>query len=92
MCGIAGILGPPDRTAVERMMSAMTRRGPDDLGLYEDAQITLGHRRLSIIDLSAAGHQPMQRAGGRLWIVYNGEIYNHVELRRDLESRGHRFA
>lgn len=73
-------------------MAAMVRRGPDDSGHYEDTQIALGHRRLSVIDLSQAGHQPMSRAEGRLWIVYNGEVYNFAALRRDLERRGHRFA
>jgi asparagine synthase (glutamine-hydrolysing) len=92
MCGIAGILGLPDKTAVERMMAAMVRRGPDDSGYYEDPRIALGHRRLSVIDLSQAGHQPMSRAEGRLWIVYNGEVYNFAALRRDLEGRGHHFV
>ena len=91
MCGIAGILGRPDRPAVERMAEAMWHRGPDDVGLYEDTRVVLGHRRLSVIDLSAAGHQPMSGADGRLWIVYNGEIYNFMELKRMLEGRGHVF-
>jgi asparagine synthase (glutamine-hydrolysing) len=71
------------------MVEAMHSRGPDDGGILEDPPVILGHRRLSVIDLSPAGHQPMSRAGGRLWIVYNGEIYNFAELRRELESRGH---
>ncbi|HKQ97115.1 MAG TPA: asparagine synthase (glutamine-hydrolyzing), partial [Candidatus Polarisedimenticolia bacterium] len=73
------------------MIDAMARRGPDDSGLYVDPGIALGHRRLAVIDVSPAGHQPMTRAGGRIVIVYNGEIYNFAELRRDLEARGHRF-
>ena len=72
-------------------MDAMIARGPDDRGLYEDSQVALGHRRLSILDLSSAGRQPMSRADGKLWIVYNGEIYNYRELRRELEGRGHHF-
>ncbi len=91
MCGIAGILGTPDRDAVERMTAAMDSRGPDDVGSYADRWIALGHRRLSILDLSSAGHQPMSLADGKLWIVYNGEIYNFVELRRRLEARGRVF-
>jgi len=91
MCGIAGIIGRPDLEAVQSMMDAMSTRGPDDYGIHVDSQVVLGHRRLSILDLSMAGHQPMSRAGGRLWIVYNGEIYNFKSLRRQLEGRGHRF-
>ena len=91
MCGIAGIVGRPDRNAVQSMIDVMSRRGPDDSGIYEDPHVVLGHRRLSIIDLSTAGHQPMSRAGGRLWIVYNGEVYNFVDLRRELQGRGHHF-
>src|SRR6058998_1071957 len=91
MCGIAGVLGHPDREVVERMMQAMFSRGPDDSGIFEDSNVALGLRRLSILDLSSAGRQPMSRADGRLWIVYNGEIYNFRELRRDLEGRGHQF-
>ena len=91
MCGIAGILGESVRSAVESMLASMRARGPDDAGVYEDAHVVLGLRRLSILDLTQAGHQPMSRADGRLWIVYNGEIYNHRELRRELEGRGHHF-
>jgi asparagine synthase (glutamine-hydrolysing) len=91
MCGISGLLGRPDRAAVERMMNSMVLRGPDDSGLYEDKDAVLGMRRLSVLDLSIAGHQPMSRAGGKLWIVHNGEVYNFRELRRGLEGRGHRF-
>src|SRR5206468_8139825 len=64
----------------------------DDSGVYEDELIALGHRRLSVLDLSSAGRQPMARADGRLRIAYNGEIYNYRELRRELEGRGHRFV
>ncbi len=71
----------------------MSHRGPDDAGEYwsEDGRVGFGHRRLSIIDLSATGHQPMQTPDGQLCITFNGEIYNHLELRRELEARGHNF-
>ena len=95
MCGIVGILS--ERTEVDaevltRMRDAMVHRGPDDAGLWlaEDRTIGLGHRRLSIVDLGA-GHQPMLSDGGAAVIVYNGEVYNHVALRQELERRGHRF-
>jgi asparagine synthase (glutamine-hydrolysing) len=94
MCGIAGIFGHAQRDAVLAMGDAMTHRGPDDGGLYvnERADIAFSHRRLSIIDLSASGHQPMSYAGGRYTIVFNGEIYNFAELRGELQALGHRFA
>jgi asparagine synthase (glutamine-hydrolysing) len=100
MCGIAGILLSPVAPASEDRMRAivpMTRairhRGPDAEGFWCDpkAGVTLGHRRLSIIDLSCTGAQPMHSASDRLVIVFNGEIYNFVDLRRDLEARGNRF-
>jgi asparagine synthase (glutamine-hydrolysing) len=90
VCGIAGILGQPDRTILERMVGALTHRGPDDEGLWLDDEVGLGIRRLSIIDL-AGGRQPMINEGGDLHVVFNGEVYNHRDLRRDLEARGHRF-
>lgn len=92
MCGIAGFLStdssPAPEDILRRMTTAIQHRGPDDAGLWFDAAhgIGLGHRRLSIIDLSAAGHQPMASAGGRYQLVYNGEIYNHRRLRRELED------
>jgi len=92
MCGIAGLLGRPSHDDLECMMRAMASRGPDDCGVYADEHLALGHRRLSVIDLSRSGHQPMSRAAGKLWIAYNGEVYNYQELRRDLEARGHRFV
>ncbi len=84
-----------DRGAVtpevlERMTSALRHRGPDETGLYLDDRVGLGHARLSIIDL-ASGTQPIHNEDRTLWIVYNGEVYNFPELRRDLEARGHRF-
>jgi asparagine synthase (glutamine-hydrolysing) len=90
MCGIAGIAGRPDAGLVERMTRTLAHRGPDDEGFYNDSHVSLGHRRLSIIDLGT-GHQPMNSADGALWIVFNGEIYNFLELRRELEAQGQTF-
>src|SRR5205814_2287693 len=70
---------------------ALRHRGPDDFGYHVDSYAALGHRRLSIIDL-AAGHQPMTNEDGSLWITYNGEIFNHAEIRPELERAGHRYA
>jgi asparagine synthase (glutamine-hydrolysing) len=98
MCGIAGFLGHPgssDLSASVRIMAeTIVHRGPDDSGVWTDdsAGIALAHRRLSILDLSDAGHQPMVSASGRYVLVFNGEIYNHLELRKKLEAivwRGH---
>ncbi len=97
MCGIAGIarlgggIGPDDVAAVERMSAAERLRGPDDSGAYSDGYAALGHRRLSIIDVSAAGHQPMSNETGTVWVSYNGEIYNYKELRSELTRAGHQF-
>ena len=98
MCGIAGILAfsdafPLDEATVRRMTDTLRHRGPDDAGtlVRRDERVALGHRRLSIIDLSAAGHQPMGNEDGTIWITYNGEVYNHAELRARLEARGHRY-
>jgi asparagine synthase (glutamine-hydrolysing) len=92
MCGICGIVGSGNQKTVEQMALTLAHRGPDDMGtcFFPEEQLGLGHRRLSIIDLSAAGHQPMSNEDGTIWIVFNGEIYNFQELRRDLETR-HRF-
>ena len=95
MCGIAGIARsdgqaiPQDK--IVTMCRVMEHRGPDDEGIYLAEGIGLGHRRLAVIDLSPAGHQPMANEDGSIWISYNGEIYNFRELRRDLASKGHRF-
>ncbi|MDA7946914.1 MAG: asparagine synthase (glutamine-hydrolyzing) [Hyphomicrobiaceae bacterium] len=95
MCGIAGILhfgrmgDAPNR--VNQMATSMVHRGPDDDGFWSDNDIALGFRRLSIIDLES-GAQPMTNEDGTIWVVFNGEIYNHRELRRDLEGNGHRFS
>ncbi len=98
MCGIVGIINFADPARDEqadllRMREALRHRGPDDAGLYQspDRRVTLGHRRLSIVDLTEAGRQPMTNEDGSVWITYNGEIYNHRDLRRPLEANGHRF-
>jgi len=97
MCGIAGIFTPErtttgaDVSAVRRMMGAQIHRGPDGEGLYQASHTVLGHRRLSIIDLSDAGRQPMANEGRTVWVSYNGEIYNFVCLREELIRAGHDF-
>ena len=95
MCGIAGVLHLDGRTAspaiLRRMTNSLIHRGPDGEGLWVDGSIGLGHRRLAIIDLSAAGHQPMKTRCGRFVITFNGEIYNYRELRATLETKGYRF-
>jgi len=100
MCGIAGIFAyapdapRPEGTEVRRITDAMASRGPDGSGLWESPEngcVILGHRRLSILDLSATGAQPMQSSDGRLSITFNGEIYNYRALRQDMETRGWRF-
>jgi asparagine synthase (glutamine-hydrolysing) len=99
MCGIAGLIRhaydagslAPDHSAVSRMLAAQVHRGPDGDGIYQDERVVLGHRRLSIIDLSAAGKQPMSNEDGSLQVTFNGEIYNHRELREELRGAGHAF-
>ena len=98
MCGIAGIwssqCGDDDiRTTLSNMTESLQHRGPDDVGLWADVQagLGLGHRRLSVIDLTAAGHQPMISSSGRYCIVLNGEIYNFQEIRKQLQALGHCF-
>jgi asparagine synthase (glutamine-hydrolysing) len=92
MCGIAGLLSATrvDRAVLARMTNALAHRGPDDSGLWlaDDVPVGLGHRRLAIVDLSPAGHQPMLSADGRFALTFNGEIYNHAELRAELEAQG----
>jgi len=94
MCGIAGFVAAegslPDRDVLRRMCDRIVHRGPDDYGAWFDHRAALGHRRLSIIDL-AGGHQPLGNEDGAIQIVFNGEIYNYLELRRELEGQGHRF-
>lgn len=95
MCGIAGIAFSRGRTVppelIQRMTDTLRHRGPDDSGTFLDDAIALGHRRLSIIDLSPNGHQPMSNENGSIWTIFNGEIYNFAELRVDLVARGHQF-
>jgi asparagine synthase (glutamine-hydrolysing) len=97
MCGIAGLFNfggsRDERAAVTAMRDAMSHRGPDDAGLWESAdhRVVLAHRRLSIVDLSPAGHQPMANEDDTVWMTFNGEIYNHASLRPGLEAKGHRF-
>lgn len=94
MCGIAGILHGGDAPTLQRMIDLLSHRGPDDHGMtwFERRGSGLAHRRLSILDLSAAGHQPMANRTGERWITYNGEIYNYIELRDRLKGRGYRFV
>ncbi|MEP6570136.1 MAG: asparagine synthase (glutamine-hydrolyzing) [Acidobacteriota bacterium] len=101
MCGICGIWeygasdGHIDLSLVQSMRDEMRHRGPDDEGaqIFDDARLGLGFRRLSIIDLSPAGNQPMRGcAGQKFWLVFNGEIYNHAQLRHGLEQRGHQYS
>jgi asparagine synthase (glutamine-hydrolysing) len=93
MCGICGVVdedGTPDVVLIERMMATLRHRGPDGAGWFRDDRVGLGHVRLSIID-PAGGSQPMADAEERVWITFNGEIFNYVELRQELRERGHRF-
>src|SRR5216683_2053979 len=100
MCGICGVWeygatrGNVDRELIVSMRDVMTHRGPDDAGdlIFDDARGGFGFCRLSIIDLSPAGHQPMRGCTDRVWMVFNGEIYNHAELRAGLEQKGHTYA
>lgn len=92
MCGICGIHGGGRaESAVEAMLDAMLRRGPDGAGQWSDADVTLGHRRLAIVDLSERGRQPMHAADGAIVVTVNGEIYNYPELRKELEAAGAAF-
>lgn len=97
MCGICGVArgsgAAVSGEVLQSMIRTMEHRGPDDEGMWcsPDGRVALAHRRLSIIDLSPAGHQPMKDATGRLWITFNGEIYNFQELRAELEKLGHAF-
>ena len=98
MCGIGGFLiAEPWLPTAEQearlwaMIGTLRHRGPDDEGVWTDGQAGLAHARLSIIDLSPAGHQPMASADGAVWISYNGEIYNFAELRDELDALGYVF-
>jgi len=95
MCGISGILSFDmryNKKDILKMNKVLSHRGPDDEGSYFDDFIGLGHRRLSIIDLSKAGHQPMPDETKRYWIIFNGEIYNYIEIREELIREGHQFS
>ena len=96
MCGISGLVdfngNQIDENVISSMTNILAHRGPDDSGIYCKSNVALGHRRLSIIDLSALGHQPMATPDGRILIVFNGEIYNYQELRSDLLKSGHSFV
>jgi asparagine synthase (glutamine-hydrolysing) len=95
MCGIAGIVrfdgAPVSVDSIGVLTDLIAHRGPDDAGVHVDGHVGLGHRRLSIVDLSPAGHQPMPSGDRSLWIVFNGEIYNHAALRTELAGFGHAF-
>lgn len=96
MCGIAGLVNCGDRQILDRMTRVLAHRGPDDEGVWwrdlaDGGSVGLGSRRLAILDLSPAGHQPMSTPDGSLTVTYNGELYNYPALRRELEGRGHRF-
>ncbi|MHB8792090.1 MAG: asparagine synthase (glutamine-hydrolyzing) [Thermoleophilia bacterium] len=90
LCGICGFSGFKDEDLLGRMLDSLVHRGPDDEGRFVDEEFSLGHRRLSIIDLDT-GHQPIHNEDETLWIIYNGEVYNYRELREELEAMGHRF-
>jgi len=95
MCGIVGALSLKgtrlDEAVIASMRLQILHRGPDDQGIYLNSNLGLGHTRLSIIDLSPLGHQPMSNESGDTWVVYNGEIYNFEEVRKDLEKLGCQF-
>src|SRR3989337_1864962 len=96
MCGIVGLCSlnkRTDKTVLTSMRDALTHRGPDDAGIYFDQEcnVGLGHRRLSVLDLSSFGHQPMSNDNGSIWITYNGEVYNYREIREELIKKGYNF-
>src|SRR3989338_4852875 len=95
MCGICGIISTAkehiDEEVIRVMTEAMIHRGPDDEGIYSAPGVCLGHRRLSIIDLSSAGRQPLPNEDKSIWVILNGEIYNYKDLREELEKKGHKF-
>src|SRR5262245_6559181 len=94
MCGICGVVAlgrPPELETAEAMAATLAHRGPDDAGSFAGEGCALGFRRLAIIDLSDAGNQPFASEDGRFRLIHNGEIYNYVELRSELEAYGRRF-
>jgi len=97
LCGICGKIyrdtdKKVDEVLVREMSSVLNHRGPDDEGIYIKNNVGLAHKRLSIIDLTPAGHQPMSNEDGSIWIVFNGEIYNYLDLRKKLQAKGHTFS
>ena len=91
MCGIAGFSGIEDKNLINKMTKILNHRGPDNTGFYFGDNITLGHTRLNIIDLSKNANQPMFNEDRTIVLIYNGEIYNYKELREDLKKKGHIF-
>ena len=91
LCGVAAFDRPPERETVDEMLDDLAHRGPDGRGVFADDGVCLGHLRLAIIDLSDAGLEPFASEDGRLQLIFNGEIYNYLELREQLRARGHRF-
>src|SRR3989338_2479096 len=91
MCGIAGF-NWNDQLLIREMTRRLNHRGPDDEGYYSSKGVSLGHKRLKIIDLTSRGRQPLGNEDQSIWIVFNGEIYNYQELRPELEKKGHRFS
>jgi asparagine synthase (glutamine-hydrolysing) len=99
MCGIAGLIAPDTENRISRMLTSIEHRGRDDEGVFTSAafgahqlEACLGHRRLSIIDTSAAGHQPLISEDKRYALTYNGEIYNYLDIREELEAKGEKFS
>src|SRR5437899_2342976 len=91
MCGIAGYCGSKSHVALDAMIRTLLHRGPDELGFYQDAGIGLANARLKIVDLEG-GHQPLCGEDSRVWVTFNGEIFNHMTERTNLERRGHLFS
>src|SRR3990172_6687995 len=93
MCGICGIVGYRNYGDIARMTEILSHRGPDNIGVkvFENDRVALGHTRLSILDLSPRGHQPMSDKEGRYWITYKGELYNYKEIKKELENKGYIF-
>src|SRR3989344_9296498 len=96
MCGIVGIFDLKNRKVdseiVRRMTISLSHRGPDDEGIFADGNVALGHRRLSILDLSSAGHQPMRNNDGKIAVTFNGEIYNYVEIKKELGEKKYKSS
>src|SRR5216684_1453897 len=94
MCGISGFMyfddAPVEERTIRNMSDIQAHRGPDESGVYLGKGVALGHRRLSIIDLSS-GQQPLSNEDGTIWISFNGEIYNHADVRCELEAHGHQY-